>query len=86
MARVRVVCQRCNTGLEREVPARAPRTTPGIVPPLLTRCPKCREVVLVDDPNIGHVVNGKWKLVERLGCAYGSAVASRVLPAGALPA
>ncbi|MBL8919640.1 MAG: serine/threonine protein kinase [Myxococcaceae bacterium] len=67
MARVRVVCQRCNTGLEREVPSRAPRTTPGLVAPLLTRCPKCREVVLVDDPNLGHVVNGKWKLVERLG-------------------
>jgi serine/threonine-protein kinase len=67
VARVRVVCQRCNTGLEREVPTRAPRTAPGIVPPLLTRCPKCREVVLVDDPNLGHVVNGKWKLTERLG-------------------
>lgn len=67
MPRVRVVCQRCNTGLEREVPVRPPFTKPGLVPPLLTRCPKCREVVLVDDPNLGHVVNGKWKLEERLG-------------------
>ncbi len=65
--RVRVVCQRCNTGLEREVPVRPPRTAPGIIQPLLTRCPKCREVVIVDDPNLGHVVNGKWKLEERLG-------------------
>lgn len=31
------------------------------------RCPTCREVVMLDDPNIGHVVNGKWKLEERLG-------------------
>lgn len=67
MPRVRVVCQRCNTGLERELPVRPPFTKPGLVPPLLTRCPKCREVVLVDDPNLGHVVNGKWKLEERLG-------------------
>jgi serine/threonine protein kinase len=37
------------------------------MPPLLTRCPGCREVVLVDDPNLGHVVNGKWRLEERLG-------------------
>lgn len=65
--RVRVVCQRCNTGLEREVPVRPPRTAPGLIQPLLTRCPKCREVVIVDDPNLGHVVNGKWKLEERLG-------------------
>ena len=67
MPRVRVVCQRCNTGLEREVPVRPAFTKPGLVPPMLTRCPKCREVVLVDDPNLGHVVNGKWKLEERLG-------------------
>lgn len=67
MPRVRVVCQRCNTGLEREVPPRPARTSPGLAPPLLTRCPKCRELVLVDDPNLGHVVNGKWRLEERLG-------------------
>lgn len=67
MPRVRVVCQRCNTGLEREVPTRPVRPGEGLVPPLLTRCPKCREVVLVDDPNLGHVVNGKWRLEERLG-------------------
>ena len=64
--RVRVVCQQCATGLEREAPPRPPSTT-GLLPPLLTRCPKCREVVLVDDPNLGHVVNGKWRLEERLG-------------------
>jgi eukaryotic-like serine/threonine-protein kinase len=66
VARVRVVCQRCATGLEREAPPRPGKTT-GLLPPLLTRCPKCREVVLVDDPNLGHVVNGKWRLEERLG-------------------
>ncbi len=67
MPRVHVVCQRCGTGLQREVPVRAPRTGPGLLPPLLTRCPQCREVVMLDDPNLGHVVNGKWKLEERLG-------------------
>ncbi|MDX2015123.1 MAG: protein kinase [Myxococcaceae bacterium] len=66
MPRVRVVCQQCATGLEREAPPR-PAATTGLLPPLLTRCPKCRGVVLVDDPNLGHVVNGKWCLEERLG-------------------
>ncbi|MBE2253302.1 MAG: serine/threonine protein kinase, partial [Myxococcus sp.] len=39
----------------------------GPVQPKVMACPSCGRLLVADDPNVGRVVQGKWRLVRRLG-------------------
>ncbi|MDP1921348.1 MAG: protein kinase [Myxococcales bacterium] len=39
----------------------------GPVQPKVMPCGACGRLLVVDDPNVGRVVQGKWRLVRRLG-------------------
>jgi serine/threonine-protein kinase len=39
----------------------------GPAQPTVKPCAACGRLLVVDDPNVGRVVQGKWKLIRRLG-------------------
>lgn len=61
----------CPCGAPVVVESPEPRPTPashdGPVQPTVRPCPSCGRLLVVEDPNVGRVVLGKWRLERRLG-------------------
>ncbi|MBL8921334.1 MAG: protein kinase [Myxococcaceae bacterium] len=65
----RLVCP-CGAPVTVELPAQAPPTDTdqdGPAQPTVKPCGACGRLLVVDDPNVGRTVQGKWKLERRLG-------------------
>jgi serine/threonine protein kinase len=65
----RLVCP-CGTPVTVEPSDLARRDQPvhdGPLAPTVKPCSKCGRLLVVDDPNVGRVVLGKWRLERRLG-------------------
>lgn len=60
----------CGAPVTVELPSQAPPADTdqdGPAQPTVKPCGACGRLLVVDDPNIGRVVQGKWRLERRLG-------------------